>query len=69
MFLAEGLSPMQQGRVEATLDRRYRFDGVVKSLRSHIGLLAAAGPLDLTEGDRMIDYSRARFNRLASHKA
>jgi hypothetical protein len=66
--VTEALSPLQQGRLDATLDRQYRFDGFVKSLRSHIELLAAAGPLDLTEGDGMI-YSRRHFNRLASHNA
>jgi hypothetical protein len=60
---------MQQGRLDATLDKQYRFDGVVKSLRCHIEVLAAAGLLDLTEEDGTIDYSRRHFNRLASHKA
>jgi hypothetical protein len=69
MFETEALSPLQQGRLNAALDRQYRFGGVINSLRSHIEVLAAAGPLDLTEGDGMIDYSRRRFNRLASHKA
>ena len=68
MFKTEALSPMQEGRLNAALDRQYRFDGVVKSLRSHIEALAAEGPLELTEGDGMIDYSRTHFNRLASHK-
>ena len=27
-----------------------------------------AGSLELSDGDGMIDYSRTRFNRLASHK-
>ena len=69
MFKTEALSSMQSGRLNAALDRQYRFDGVVKSLRSHIEELAAAGPLELTEGDGMIDYSRTHFNRLASYKA
>ncbi|WP_018237790.1 hypothetical protein [Ensifer sp. BR816] len=68
MFNTEALSPMQAGRLNAALDRQYRFDGVVRSLRSHIEALAAAGRLELTEGDGMIDYSRARFNRLGSHR-
>ncbi|WP_234781887.1 hypothetical protein [Sinorhizobium saheli] len=51
MFRTEALSPMQSGRLNAALDREYRLDGVVKSLRSHLEELAAAGPLDLTEGD------------------
>lgn len=68
MFKTEALSPMQAGRLNAALDRQYRFDGVVRSLRSHLEALAVAGPLELTEGDGMIDYSRARFNRLASDR-
>lgn len=69
MFNTEALSPMQCGRLNAALDKQCRFDGMVKSLRSHIEALAAAGPLELSNGDGMIDYSRTRFNRLASHKA
>lgn len=48
MFETETLSPMRAGRLNAALDRQYRFDGVVKSLRSHIEGLARAGPLELT---------------------
>ena len=66
MFQTEALSHMQTGRLNAALDRPYRFGGVVKPLRSHIDELAASGPLDLTEGDGMIDYSRSHFNRLGS---
>jgi hypothetical protein len=68
MFETEARSPMQHGRLNAALDRQYRFDGIVKSLGSHIEVLAGAGPLELTEGDGD-DYSRRHFNRLASHKA
>lgn len=68
MFQTETLSPMQAGRLMGALDKQYRFDGVVKSLRAHIELLAACGPLELAEGDGMIDYSRTRFNRLGSCK-
>ncbi|MDB5552311.1 MAG: hypothetical protein JWL86_2295 [Rhizobium sp.] len=42
---------------------------IIKSLRSHIEVLAASGPLELTEWDYMIDYSRRHLNRVASHKA
>lgn len=66
MFTTHALSPMQSGRLKAALDKKYRYDGVVRTLRSHIEALAAAGPLELTEGDGMIDYSRTHFNRLAS---
>lgn len=68
MFQTEPLSPMQSGRLKAALDRQYRFDGLVKTLRTHLEELAASGPLDLTEGDGMIDYSRTHFNRLGSCK-
>jgi hypothetical protein len=53
MFETEARSPMQHGRLNAALDRQYRFDGIVKSLGSHIEVLAGAGPLELTEGDGM----------------
>lgn len=68
MFQTESLTPMQSGRLKVALDRQYRFDGVVKSLRAHLEELAASDPLDLTEGDGMIDYSRTHFNRLGSCK-
>lgn len=66
MFQTETLAPMQAARLKVALEKKYRFDGVVKSLRAHIDLLAASGPLELTEGDGMIDYSRTHFNRLGS---
>ncbi|MCA1869603.1 hypothetical protein HW571_28760 [Agrobacterium genomosp. 3] len=68
MFQTDSLSPMQAGRLKDALDKQYRFDGVVKSLRAHIEALAACGPLELTEGDGMIDYARRHFNRLGSYK-
>lgn len=66
MFQKESPTLMQLGRLKVALDRPYRFDGVVKTLRAHLEELAASGPLDLTEGDGMIDYSRTHFNRLGS---
>ncbi len=36
LFNTVSLSAMQSGRLQNALDRRYRFDGVVKTLRSHI---------------------------------
>lgn len=68
MFTTDSLSPMQSGRLKAALDKEYRYDGVVRTLRSHIEALVATGPLELTEGDGMIDYSRTHFNRLASYR-
>lgn len=66
MFRTEELSPLQSGRLKVALDRHYRFEGVVKTLRSHIEHWAASGPLELSESDGMIDYSRTRFNRMGS---
>lgn len=66
MFKTDNLSPMHQGRLHAALAKHYRYDGTVRTLRQHIEELAAAGPLDLSEGDGMIDYSRTHFNRLPS---
>lgn len=68
MFNTDNLSTLQQGRLHAALAKHYRYDGTVKTLRQHIEGLAAAGPLDLSEGDGMIDYSRTHFNRLSSVK-
>lgn len=67
MFRTNNLSPMQAGRLHAALDRQYRFDGVIKTLRAHLEELAMVGPLNLTKGDGMIDYSRTHFNRLGSN--
>lgn len=53
IFNADKLSPMQSARLNAVLDKLSRFDGVVKTLRSHIEELAAAGPLELSVGDGM----------------
>lgn len=68
MFTTDGLSPMQSGRLKTALNKEYRYDGVVRTLRSHIEALAAAGPLEMTEGDGMIDYSRTHFNSLGSYR-
>ena len=68
MFNTDNLTPMQLGRLEAALDKQYRYHCVVKLLRDHIATLAAEGPLELSEGDGMIDYSRTHFNRLPSYK-
>lgn len=62
MFETDTIGQMQLGRLNVALDKPYRFNGVVKSLRDHISTLANEGPLDLSESDGMIDYSRPRFN-------
>lgn len=68
MFKTDHLTPMQRGRLNAVLDKQYSYSGAIKTLRQHIESLAAAGPLELSEGDGMIDYSRRHFNRLGSLK-
>lgn len=68
MFKTDDLTPLQRGRLNAALERQYSYNGVVKTLRQHIESMAAAGPLELSEGDGMIDYSRRHFNRLGSVK-
>ena len=66
MFRTEALSPLQSGCLMVALDRHYRFDGVVKALRSHIEQSAESSPLELSESDGMISYTRIRFNRMGS---
>jgi len=68
MFETNSLSPMRLGRLNAALDKQYRFNGRIRSLRDHIVELAKEGPLDLSESDGMIDYSRHHFNRMSSQK-
>lgn len=68
MFKTDHLTPMQRGRLNAALDKQYSYNGAIKTLRRHIESLAAAGPLELSDGDGMIDYSRRHFNRLSSLK-
>lgn len=68
MFDTDALSPIQAGRLNAALDRQYRFDGTVRTLRAHIEHMATSGPLEFSEGDGMIDYSRTRFNRMESNR-
>lgn len=68
MFETNSLDPMRLGRLNAALDKQCRFNGRVRSLRDHIAELAKDGPLDLSESDGMIDYSRQRFNRMSSQK-
>jgi hypothetical protein len=55
------LSPMQLGRLNIALDKRYRFDGVVMTLREKIE--ASEGVK--REWDGMADWSRTKFNRMS----
>ncbi|MBX3583247.1 MAG: hypothetical protein KF810_15260 [Rhizobiaceae bacterium] len=68
MFKTDHLAPIQRGRLNAALDKQYSYNGAIKTLRQHIESLAAAGPLELSDADGMIDYSRRHFNRLGSVK-
>jgi hypothetical protein len=56
------LAPVQVARVNAALDKVYRFSsGRVCSLRQYIEALPT---VEREETDGMIDYRRATFNRL-----
>lgn len=61
MIATDGLSPMQLGRLNASLDRVYRFETGTHTLREH---LERAPTREKTESDGMIDWSRTRFNRM-----
>lgn len=56
------LTPMQNGRLQAALDRLYReSDGTVRALRDWI---KAQPECVLSTSDGMIDYNRRTFNRM-----
>jgi hypothetical protein len=61
MFKTENLSPMQLANLNKALDKQYRFNGVIKTLRQH---LAEIGPIEKSQHDGMIDYNRQHFNNL-----
>lgn len=61
MFKTDSLSPMQLGRLNAALDRQYRFADGVRTLRAE---LERAQVLEKSETDGMVDWSRTRFNRM-----
>lgn len=56
----DDLTPMQLGRVQKALDKKYNFGGEVRTLGEHIGTLCGVK----TEGDGMIDWNRHRYNRM-----
>ncbi len=64
MFNVNDLSPLQAGRLNAALDRQYRFSDGVRTLRAHIERMAAVGPLERSESDGSIDFNRHKFNRM-----
>lgn len=61
LWNTEGLSPMALGRLNKALDKLYRFPDGVRSLRAQIESFPA---IEKRESDGMIDFSRAKFNRL-----
>lgn len=61
-FDLSSLAPVQVARVNAALDKVYRFaDGHVCSLRQW---LEAQTSIEKSESDGMIDFNRRHFNRL-----
>lgn len=64
MFKTDGLTPMQKGRLDAALDRKYRYRDGVRTLRQNLEQLAVSGTLSKKETDRSLDFNRTHFNRL-----
>lgn len=64
MFNTANLSPMQLGRLNAALDKLYRYSDGVRTLRANIERLAAIGKLEKAEYDGTVDWNRRRFNRM-----
>ncbi len=61
----DGLNPMQSGRVQKALDRKYRYSCGVMTLGQWLESKAAAGELHrkfMTNG--MAGYNRIKFNRM-----
>ena len=65
MLNTDNLTPMQLGRLNTQLDKRYRYDDGVRTLRKHLEKLKAGGPLTKAVSDGMIDYNRRRFNAMS----
>lgn len=61
------LSPMQRGRVEEALNKLYRFDGMIGSLRELLQRRAQGGGFEKCISDGMLDWKRRTFNSL-DHK-
>lgn len=58
----DNLTPMQAGRLNAALDKRYRWsDGAIKTLREFI---EGEASIAKQTGDGMIDFNRRRFNNM-----
>lgn len=56
----DDLSPRNLGRLNAALDRRYRFDGVIMTLREKMETAEGVK----REWDGMAAWSRTKFNRM-----
>lgn len=64
MFNTTNLTPMQLGRLNAALEKRYRFQSAgVLTLRQYIESLPS---IEKSECDGMIGWNRRHFNRLGS---
>jgi hypothetical protein len=52
-------------RLQAALEKRWRWpDGAIRTTAEQIAIWRAAGPIEKSEGDGMIDWSRRTFNRM-----
>ena len=59
------LSKANDARLAACLAKRYRFEGdAIMTLGAWLDLQRQAGPVEKSEGDGMIDWSRTKFNRM-----
>ena len=64
-----GLSPMAAARLDAALAKRFRYDDGIRTMGEDLAARHARGELVAKKvGDGMIDYSRRRFNAMASAK-
>lgn len=61
MFQTANLSPMNLARLNAALDKPYRFADGVRSLRAQLERMPDRTK---TTGNGMIDWSRTKFNRM-----
>ena len=61
IICTEGLTPMQLGRLNAALDKRWRFGDKIRTLRERV--LGLRG--EKREWDGMCDYNRLKFNRMS----
>lgn len=64
MLNTEKLTPMQLARLNAALDKPYRFPDGIKTMRA---FLASQQAIAKSTTDGMIDFNRRHFNRL-DHK-